>query len=45
MTSVTITILQDGEEVPYCKTVEYTDKAAVCADAPRIMEYITEHVI
>lgn len=44
MTRVTITILQDGEEVPYCKSVEYADKAAVCADAPKIMEYITEHV-
>ena len=45
MTRVTITILQEGEDVSYCKSVEYADKASVCADAPNIMEYITEHVI
>lgn len=44
MTHVVITILQDGEDVPYCRSKEYADKAEVCEDAPKIMEYITEHI-
>lgn len=44
MTHVTITIWQEGEEVPYCRSKDYSDNAAVCADSPKIMEYITEHV-
>ena len=45
MTHVVITIRQDGEDTPFVRSKDYDSKAAVCADAPRIMEYITEHVI
>jgi hypothetical protein len=44
MTHVVITILQEGEDVPYCRSKGYADKAEVCEDAPKIMEYITDHV-
>lgn len=44
MTHVTITIRQDGEDTPFVRSKDYTDKAEVCADAPTIMEYITEHI-
>lgn len=44
MTHVTITIWQEGEDVPFCRSKDYDDKADVCSDAPKIMEYITEHV-